>query len=298
VKLYGLMITKDDHDVFGDWCRDQLALYDAVVCLDGSAGRDTERLAARFPDRLVYLNERDHRIAHKTDHGLRDVVHREIASRFGFDNWVMCCHADEFCYHDPRKVAARAEREGYDAASWYSLHFYPHPSELPDWVRRMSLPVWERFRHYHWDHCGSGRPWREDRLYRNGPRVGWDGITHGSVRPHGLVRPAPFHPALRHYKVTSTNLAAYEPSGPNTFYRSHWAGLRHRTGLPFPANCPEDLFVAAVPGYECCDRFDGTLPHPWNMGEEYRPTPPLPISDRMPELLATATQGERHAREE
>jgi hypothetical protein len=26
MKVYGLMITKDDEAVFGDWCRDQLPL--------------------------------------------------------------------------------------------------------------------------------------------------------------------------------------------------------------------------------------------------------------------------------
>ena len=36
----------------------------------------------------------------------------------------MCCHADEFCYHDPRKIVQLAERGGYDLVSWYSPHFY------------------------------------------------------------------------------------------------------------------------------------------------------------------------------
>jgi hypothetical protein len=114
MKLYGLMITKDDEAVFADWCKDQLPLYDGVVCLDGSSTDATARIAGRFADRIIYLHERDQAIRHKTDHGLRRVAHREIVRRFGTENWVMCCHADEFCYHDPRKVAAKAEREGYD----------------------------------------------------------------------------------------------------------------------------------------------------------------------------------------
>src|ERR1700734_2910768 len=80
-KLYGLLITKDDHDILADWCRNQLPLYDAVVCLDGSDTDSTRRIVADHPERMVYLHERDYTIPQKTDHGLRRVVHREIVRR-------------------------------------------------------------------------------------------------------------------------------------------------------------------------------------------------------------------------
>ena len=271
MKLYGLMITKDDQAIFGDWCRDQLQLYDAVVCLDGSETDATAVIARQFGDRIIYLHERDRRIPHKTDHGLRAVVHEEILRRFGHDNWVMCCHADEFCYHDPRAVAQKAEREGYDLVAWYSLHFYPHPSELADWQQRQALPVQQRIRHYHWNYRGSGLPWCEDRLYRNSPRVFWDQTTHGSVRPHGIQFLAPFRPILQHYKVFTTDLDWYEQDGSSTFYRSHWPGNQFRTGLPFPVRSEQDLFVRSIPNYACCSRFEGAFFHPWNIGEEFRP---------------------------
>jgi hypothetical protein len=47
--------------------------------------------------------------------------------------------------------------------------------------------------------------------------------------------------------------------------------LEHRTGLPFAVDRPEDFFVTRIPEYDRCDRFDGTFPHEWNIGEEYRP---------------------------
>jgi glycosyltransferase involved in cell wall biosynthesis len=271
MRLYGLMITKDDPTVFAAWCHDQLALYDAVVCLDGSEADATATIAARYAERLIYLHERDFDIAHQTDHGLRAVAHRELVRRYGTDHWVMCCHADEFCYHDPRKMAALAEAGGYDLVSWLSPHFYPHPSELPDWPARRHLPITEQFRHYHWSYHGDGWPWAEDRLYRNGPGVAWDGVTHMRVRPQGVGRLAPFHPILRHYKVTSLDLDDYEPDGGVTRYRGHWQGQAHRTGLAFAVRRVEDLFVAAVPPYTRCDRFEGTFPHAWNMGDEFRP---------------------------
>jgi hypothetical protein len=269
--LYGLMITRDDQEVFADWCRDQLALYDAVVCLDGSQSDATQKQAQAFGDELIYLHERQFEIPYKTDHGLRRVVHREICRRFGYENWIMCCHADEFCYHDPRKIAATAEAKGHDSVDWFSLQFFPHPDDLPDWPRRQNVSVTERVRHYHWDFAGSGLPWIEQRLYRNSPRLAWDRSTHGSTAPHGLERPAPFHPILRHYKVFTTNGVFYEPSGGSTLYRSHWTSLEHRTGLAFRAEKPEDFFIRSYKNYGRCDRFEGSVPHAWNMGEEYRP---------------------------
>jgi hypothetical protein len=265
-----LLITKDDQEIFDEWCRDQVGLYDHVVCLDGSGTSGTAEIARRYRDRMTYLHERDYRVRHKTCHGLRGVVHQEIVRRFGTDNWVMCCHADEFCYHDPRKVALRAAREGYDAVSWYSLHFYPHPEELAGWRDRQELDIRDRSRHYHWNYRGSGLPWSEDRLYRNGPRVAWDGITHCNVRPLHIERPAPFQAILRHYKVFSLYLGWYEVKGGSTHYREHWVGQEFRTGLPFRVERVEDLFVRSVPDYGNCDRFDGTFRHPWNIGEEYR----------------------------
>jgi hypothetical protein len=270
MNLYGLLITKDDHEVFGDWCRDQLSLYDAVVCLDGSEGEGTRRIAAAFGDRLAYLHERDFVIPSKSDHGLRRVAHREIVRRFGVDNWVMCCHADEFCYHDPRKAAALAGEGGHDTVAWFSPHFLPHPDDLPDWHSLSALPVYERFHHYHWGYRGSGLPWVEYRLYKNGPRASWDRGTHGSTRPHGLESPAPFHPILRHFKVFTTDLGWYEDGGANTLYRGHWQGLGHRTGLPFPVRRAEDLFVRSYLNYDHCDYFEGTFSQPWNMGEQFR----------------------------
>jgi FkbM family methyltransferase len=271
MRVFGLLITKDDHEAFGDWCREQLRFYERVVCLDGSDNDQTSRQAGEYRDRIIYLHERDFDIPRKTDHGLRRIAHLELIDRFGLNIWVMCCHTDEFCYHDPRKVAARAEMEGYDLVSWYSPHFYPHPSELVDISARLKRPVQERFCHYHWGYLGRNIPWIEDRLYKASPEVAWDAVTHGSVRPHGLRRPAPFHPIYRHFKVCSIDLDALELDHNATRYRAHWQHQEHRTGLPFRVEKVEDLFVSSVPKYSFCTRFDGVFEQPWNIGEEYRP---------------------------
>ena len=131
MSLIGLLITRDDEAIVGTWCTHQLDLYDAVVCLDGSSTDATERIASEHSSRLIYYHERRFSIPHKTDHGLRRIIHNTIIDRFGHGHWIMCCHANEFCYHSPRKIAELADRNGYDLVSWYSPHFYPHPAELP-----------------------------------------------------------------------------------------------------------------------------------------------------------------------
>ena len=271
MQVISLLITKDDHEVIDEWCRNQLRFYNKVICLDGSESEETAKIVDGYQEQLIYLHEQDFVIPQKTDHGLRRIVHDEIVRRFGKNNWVMCCHADEFCYHDPRKIAMKAESEGYDFVSWFSLHFFPHPNELQDWQTRRHLPVTQRHLYYHWSHHGNGLPWIEGRLYRNSPNVFWDDHTHGSVRPHGLLRPAPFCPILRHYKVTTTNLDKYDVGSTSSHYRDHWLDAPNRTGLSFPVNRFEDLFISSERNYSRCDRFDGTFNHPWNMGEQYRP---------------------------
>lgn len=269
--VIGLLITKDDDEIFEDWCKTQISLYDAVICLDGSTTDWIARISHRFKYKLNYMHERDYDIPNKCDHGLRRIAHAEICKRFGIQNWVMCCHADEFCYHDPRKIAEIAERAGYDHVSWFSLHFLPHPSELVDWEQRQYLELRNRFRHYHWNHRGTGLPWVESRLYKNGESVFWDQTTHGSVRPHGLRHKAPLCPIYQHYKVTKTDLRGYDISARASHYKVHWTGVEHKTGLPFPVHRFEDFFVSQLPGYLSCDRFDGVIRHPWNIGEEFRP---------------------------
>lgn len=288
MRVYGLLITKEDHEAFGDWCRDQLPLYEHVICLDGSERDATEHQARVFSDRLTYLHERQFEIPSKGDHGLRRVVHEELVRRFGTGIWIMCCHTDEFCYHDPRKIAAKSDGEGYDRVTWLSPHFYPHPSELADLHERLRQPVQERFRHYHWSLHGDGYPWAEDRLYKASPQVYWDRTTHGHVHPHGLDRKAPFYPILRHFKVCGIDLSAFETGRPTTLYRNHWQeqAADFRTGLPFGVTQLEDLFVESVPKYACCSRFEGIFPEPWNMGEEYRPEAPERASREMVPHLA------------
>ncbi|WP_020471400.1 glycosyltransferase family 4 protein [Zavarzinella formosa] len=278
-KLYGLMITKDDESVFGDWCDDQLPLYDAVVCLDGSDGGRTAEIAARHAEKLIYLRERDFIIPHRTNQGLRAIVCQEIVKRFGTGHWVMLCHPDEFAYHDPRKIAAWAQAGGFDSVRWFAPQFYPHPSELAEWADTALLPIYCRQTHYHWDHGGSGFPWMEDRLFHLTGEISWNLADHRTVKPNGLHRPAPYCPILRHFKVVIVDPAWYEVAGDRSVYSGHWQDVPHRAGLPFAVSRLEDFFVSDVPGFGRCDRFADGFPHSWNMGDHFLAIRPIVPND-------------------
>ena len=48
----------------------------------------------------------------------------------------------------------------------------------------------------------------------------------------------------------------------------------HGYEIRMPSGTRDVYFgVRSFPGYAHCDRFEGTLPHGWNMGEQYRPQP-------------------------
>jgi hypothetical protein len=181
----------------------------------------------------------------------------------------MCCHADEFCYHDPRRIADLAVAEGADCVWWYNVHFVPHPDD-PDIAE---ASVTERCLHFHWSHNGNGIPWREHRLYRNAPEVWWDECTHGSTQPHRLHCPASFHPAIRHYKICSPDPRLFENISGAGLFRDRWQGLAHRSGVPWNVTSIEDLRVSHYPGYDMCSRFNGSFDQSWNIGDQFRPSP-------------------------
>jgi hypothetical protein len=266
----GLLITKDDDEIVGPWFRENGRWFDEIVCLDGSRSGHTRKAAAAEPN-VVYVHERDCGPITRTDHGLRDVAHRILVSRHGHEGWITLCHADEFFYHDPRKCCDLAEADGCDGIRWYALHFLPHPNDLPHREYLRLLPAHLRFRYYHWDHKGTGLPWLEFRSFRNHPSIRWQPTAHGSPQPAGCGRIAEFHPAYRHFKVFSLDPSWYSPERGWTRFAHHWQEVQNgQTGLNWPANSIEELFVDHYVPYQQCDYYNGTFDHAWNMGEEHR----------------------------
>lgn len=189
----------------------------------------------------------------------------------GRTGWVTLCHADEFFYHDPRKVAALAESQGADGIMWFALHFLPHPNDLRDGRAVANGSALDRIRHYHWGFENTGLPWKEFRSFRNHGQIGWDASKHGDPQPFGCQCIASFHPAYRHYKVFSLDPTFYASGDGWTEFSRHWQGVvAGRTGLNWEARSVQDLFVERYEPYEHCDLFEGAFHQAWNIGEQYR----------------------------
>ena len=54
-------------------------------------------------------------------------------------DWVVCSMADEWYYHDPRKIVNAGVEPWANVISWNQLNILPHPSEK----RNLSL-LWRR----------------------------------------------------------------------------------------------------------------------------------------------------------
>jgi len=191
-RVYGLLVTADDPDGLADWCRSQLALYDAVVCVDRSTGEATRRAAEACGASLVLVRECDLPVV--TGASVWGRAHAHLEALFGTGHWVMCCRTDEFCHHEPRPVAADAERIGGDRVAWTAFEFGPHPDETPDRVWLAHLPASERWVHYR--AAEGAPPSRRERLAKSGTGS-WDRVPDAGGAPESAARPVPFQPALR-----------------------------------------------------------------------------------------------------
>lgn len=218
VPLVGLMITRGDEGVLGEWLRANMRFLDALVMLDGSSPPATDgdgeaprptrtrevlgAFLAECPERAAdvhYLHEWDEAlrpllVMAANDQTLRAIVHRRIREVYRTDElraWVLIAHPDEFYYDDPRAVAAHAEAAGADHSYWNALHVLPHPSERAAYEARRAPLVQRRFRHFHHDLRGLGQPMLEGRLFRDGPAIAFGEEHYVTLPEVGLRAPWP-----------------------------------------------------------------------------------------------------------
>jgi FkbM family methyltransferase len=232
--VIGLMTAIDSQPNLKRWCIDQLPLYDAVVCVD-TWSRISNQIVEQYGNRLIRVrkSDRDDRDRFENVYG---TARDEIVRRFGPSQWIMLCHTNEYCYHDPAKIAVLADGYGSDVVGWYSASIYPS-KELRGGPLGYLNPDFDGLAQYDWCYANTGLPPIEYRLYRDRPGLVGDGLT---PRRHlsDLTRKAPFHPILRCYHVVDPGFSFGERD---------------------VGNCKHDVFD-----------------EPWNLGEEFRTTgPPL-----------------------
>eukprot|EP00854_Cymbomonas_tetramitiformis_P007189 gene7189-8570_t len=284
---------------------------------DGSEASTTRHIVSKFlescPSRaedVYYMHEQEVALPGiKNDHTLRHIVHRRIRELYGQNSWIIIAHPDEFYYHDPRLVAALAEKQEADFVYWYSLQVLPHPGEE---VHSDQPLVQQRFQHFHHNFNHTGAPFMEPRMFKDNPEVEYTDVhyplpvtglkkpfnhmghnweealqmlaeAYAKKRALGLVEGYLQAPVLLHYKVTAVDPSRYimrwYESSDETYRYPFWAhrthfndeGMTAPVGLSFNVNRAEGFFVETYENFQNCTRFTGCLQHePWAMSEVFR----------------------------
>ncbi|MCZ2344471.1 MAG: glycosyltransferase family 4 protein [Bacteroidales bacterium] len=193
-RLLGLMVTADEHTLLGDWCRDQLRLYDTVLCLDASTSDRTARLARRFSDRLVWI-----RCPADSAPKLWASGYQQLVQRFGSHHWVMICRPNEFCYHTPRSALMAAEQQGAVHIAWRLIGFDRHPNEHRHGILGDARLIPNRYPLIREDSGTPDQDSMEIRLSR-GDGAGWIAGTHSAG-----MQLARLQPILQRYPLATVD---------------------------------------------------------------------------------------------
>ena len=209
MKLYGILITKDDDLIVEEWFKENHHLFHKLAVVDGSRAPLTEEIVRRYPN-CIYLRDPD---THITDQTLRKHGWDAIAGEIELGDWVAICHVDEFYLHDPRAMMVDG---AFNVVLWLPLVMLPHPSEAESWIRSRNKSPRQHFRHYWWrttmtPHC-------EHRMFRYVKEPFWN--TEIRKRGCGVIPHNYFQetvctatPLYFHYKIVSLGASAYGGDG-------------------------------------------------------------------------------------
>lgn len=194
LKVYGLVLVKDEVDVVGQAIRHALGFCDRIAVLDNGSADGTaeliEMLAAEHPGQVLFWGVHEGRY-HR---GLRARMYDELRHELGWDDWFLQLDADEFLVGDPRPRLAEAAAAGYGKVRTWQAQFQFTTADLAEWEAGEddpTRPIEERRRYYTVD-------WREDRFFRNRPDRPWEGTTHNL--PDWVTNAAPYSFVNRHYQ--------------------------------------------------------------------------------------------------
>ena len=101
-KVFGLMVSSNDHWVMKTWLYHYANQFEKLVILDGSKSSKAKAAihAATKPfSNVIYSHESAHRgagLVNKSDNGLRYIAFELLNKTKVLGNWVIIAHCDEF----------------------------------------------------------------------------------------------------------------------------------------------------------------------------------------------------------
>jgi hypothetical protein len=194
LKIYGLVLVKDEVDVVGQAIRHALGFCDRIAVLDNGSGDGTpeliEELASEYPGRVIFWGIE--RCLFRRS--LRGLMYDELRHELGWDDWFLQLDSDEFMASDPTSKLAEATASGFDVVRTWQAQFRFTKDDLAEWEAGRddpTRPIEQRRRYYSVD-------WREARFFRNRPDRAWEGTTR--TIPDWATTAAPFSLVNRHYQ--------------------------------------------------------------------------------------------------
>ena len=182
-KLYGLCIARDEADVIGEALTHALGNCEKIICMDNMSSDATwdimQEMAATHKGRIIAHA----RIDEPFTDGLRarayNAYHRELSSR----DWWLRLDADEFLHEASAPIIATANAENADFIRANQMNFFLTERDVVEGEQGLddkSRPIALRRKYYRVN-------WREFRLFRNDPLIGWD-IAIDPQFPQGLSK--------------------------------------------------------------------------------------------------------------
>ena len=229
-KLHGLLITKDDDLLVEQWFKENHAVFDTIVVVDGSLSGLTRRIVDQYSN-TVYMRDPK---CHITDQTLRHHGWQELVKIANMGDWIFICHVDEFYIHDPRSLT---QAQG-NLMFWMPLVILPHPSEAAAWIKSPNKNPRQLFSHYWWRQ--GTLPHLEHRMWRYVKEPLWNleirepscgTIPYNYISEQIVVEV----PLYFHYKCYDLSWEAYLGDGSS-------AKSSLNTGLPRPVKGFDDLF--------------------------------------------------------
>jgi len=165
----GLMITKDDDDIFQLIFEENCKYFDNIYVLDGSCDISTKDFLSKHPKVVYCIHESElwSKGIPPIDNGIRQPLLDIIYQQESINSWVTLLHGDELLVDDPNKVTELADKNYYNLVEWNIYNFFWHSSQLGKNTFNIHSPIWKQQTFYFLP------PFRKIRQFKLLPNLSW-----------------------------------------------------------------------------------------------------------------------------
>jgi hypothetical protein len=222
-KVHCIVMTRNDDLIIEHWIKKHINVFDTISVVDGSDGDFTEQLCKQY--NILYTKDPTDKPFH--EQYLREAAFTNLKPYIQVGDWVGCFMADEWVYHDPRKIVEGVEPWA-DVVSWNQLNVLPHPSEKEEYfnsVKEGRYNPTEAFKHY-WFRDNT-KTCFEPRMFKYTGNEFWthnipsENPVAGRIEPVSHNAKSGVIPTYFHYKVFDLDPAKYKNDGFAHFEKSN-----------------------------------------------------------------------------